>query len=150
MKKPFSVYLLLVFVFLQAVSGIGGGLAILIDPSGKTIQFPEEVLDKIPFPNFLIPGLILFFLLGIIPMLVFYGLIKQPNWKLFEKINIYKDHHWSWIYSIYVSVMLTIWLNVEAMFIGYDPLQTVMGLISVAIIICALMPQVNQYYKRII
>ncbi len=120
----------------------------VIAPSGSIMQFPENTLAKSPFGSFLIPGLILFILLGVIPAITLYGLIKQPNWPLLERLNLYKEQHWSWMFSIYTSVMLTIWLNIEAMYIGYDFLQTVYGLLSVSILVFTLIPPVKRYFQR--
>lgn len=120
----------------------------IISPSGSLMQFPKDTLAKSPFNNFLLPGIILFFLLGVIPLLTLYGLIKKTNWSLTEKLNLYKEQHWSWMFSIYTSVMLSIWLHIEAMFIGYDFLQTVYGLLSVSILVSALLPAVKKYYTK--
>lgn len=148
MKKPIGYFLLLIVLFLQAIGGLAGGFTMIISPSGSLMQFPKDTLAKSPFNNFLLPGIILFFLLGVIPLLTLYGLIKKTNWSLTEKLNLYKEQHWSWMFSIYTSVMLSIWLHIEAMFIGYDFLQTVYGLLSVSILVSALLPAVKKYYTK--
>ena len=48
---------------LQAFIGVGavaGGLGLALDPSGKSLGVPLELLEKTPFGTFLIPGIILF------------------------------------------------------------------------------------------
>jgi hypothetical protein len=52
------------------------------------------------------------------------------------------------MFSIYTSVMLSIWLYIEAMFIRYDFLQTIYGLLSVSILVFALLPAVKKYYTK--
>ena len=47
---------------LQALIGlgaIGGGLMLVIDPSGSTLGVPASLLEGSIFPNFLIPGIFL-------------------------------------------------------------------------------------------
>lgn len=148
MKKPIGFYLLLIAVFLQAFGGLAGGFTMIISPSGSFMQFPKDTLAKSPFSSFLIPGIILFFLLGVVPSLTLYGLIKKTNWPLPEKLNLYKEQNWSWMFSLYTSVMLTIWLHIEAMYIGYHFLQTVYGLISVSIMVFTLLPSVKEYLTK--
>jgi len=47
---------------LQALIGlgaIGGGLLLVVDPSGSTLGVPSSLLEGSIFPNFLIPGIFL-------------------------------------------------------------------------------------------
>ena len=48
-----------------ALGAVGGGLALLLDPSGQGIGFSVELLSNSPFSNYLIPGLFLFLVNGI-------------------------------------------------------------------------------------
>ncbi len=53
---------------LQALIGlgaIGGGLMLVIDPSGSTLGVPPSLLEGSIFPNFLIPGIFLLALNGV-------------------------------------------------------------------------------------
>ena len=73
-----------------AILGIGacfGGGALTISSSGKLIGgLPLAMLDKTPFSNFLIPGIILFLVLGVAPLLLIMPLIKKNESKFFDKI----------------------------------------------------------------
>ena len=44
---------------LISLGAIGGGLMLVIDPSGSTLGVPSSLLDGSIFPNFLIPGIFL-------------------------------------------------------------------------------------------
>jgi hypothetical protein len=147
-KKPFVLYLLMILILFQAISAIGGGAVLVVSPSGGMMGIPLSGLKNTPFSNFLIPGLILLILLGFFPLLIFISMIKQPGWSILNKINIYKDRSWIWAYSLYLSIMLIIWILIEIFFIGYDPLQTYYGMLGVTMLILSLTPQVMQYYKR--
>lgn len=53
---------------LQAFIGlgaIGGGLMLIMDPSGNAMGLPVDMLQGFPFPDFLIPGLFLFTVNGL-------------------------------------------------------------------------------------
>ena len=63
---------------LQAFIGlgaIGGGSMLIIDPSGNAIGLPVEMLQGSPFPDFLIPGVFLFTVIGLGSMV---GLLILP------------------------------------------------------------------------
>ncbi|MEW6624904.1 MAG: hypothetical protein AB1420_17565 [Bacillota bacterium] len=76
-KKPFTCKFL---VFLHLLLGIGaffGGLVLVIDPSGELIKMPIALLKHSPFNSFLVPGIILLTMLGVLPLIVSYALITK-------------------------------------------------------------------------
>ena len=62
----------------KIVLGIGGGLVLIISPTGELIGIPVSEFKNIPFNSYLIPGIILFSVLGIIPSLLIIALLKKP------------------------------------------------------------------------
>jgi len=91
-----SLLFLLLFLGLGAI--FGGGI-LIISPSGKMFGMPLSMLDNSPFNNFLIPGIILFSLLGLVPIGLTFALIKRPESKFAELFNFYSDMYWAWTYS---------------------------------------------------
>ena len=82
------------FLFLLAFLGlgaIGGGGALIISPSGELMSMPLSLLDKSPFDSYLIPGIILFFVLGLVPLMLIIALLNKPESKLAEQINIFNE-----------------------------------------------------------
>ncbi len=70
------------FLILLALLGLGamfGGGVLIISPSGKLFGMPLSMLENSPFNDFLIPGIILFSLLGLAPIGVALALIKDQN-----------------------------------------------------------------------
>ena len=68
-----------------AFLGLGameGSAVLIISLSGKFTGMPLSMLTPSPFSNFLIAGIILFFVLGVIPFLVLMALRKKQylNW----------------------------------------------------------------------
>jgi len=145
-KRPLSFYLLFSLLVLQALSGIFGGLSLTLSPSGQMLNIPLSVLEKSPFGSFLFPGLILFILLGLFPAFVAWAMIVRPGWTWPDFFNVYKGIHWAWTCSLYLGIMLVIWILIEIMFIGYALLQTIFGLLGVGIIIAALLPSNMSLY----
>ena len=132
------------------LSAIGGGGALIISPSGKLLGgLPLSILERSPFNDFFVPGIILFVVLGIIPSLLVLALLKKPSSVLAERINFFKDMHWAWSFSIYVAFALIIWIQVETIFIqGVGWLQTFYMLYAIPLILVALLPQVRNLYKK--
>ena len=143
-----NIYLsLLAFLGLSA---IGGGGALIISPSGKLLGgLPLSILERSPFNDFLVPGIILFVVLGIIPSLLAVALLKKSSSVLAERFNFFKDMHWAWTFSIYVAFALIIWIQVETIYIqGVGWLQTFYMLYAIPLILVALLPQVRNLYKK--
>jgi hypothetical protein len=76
------------------ISAIGGGGALIISPSGRLLGgLLLSILKNSPFTDFLIPGIILFFVLGIFPIVTIWALIKKPVVPFAEYFNVFKDIH---------------------------------------------------------
>src|SRR5512133_2957529 len=102
-RRPFTVYLLSILLGFQAIGGLGGGLALTLSPSGEFMHMPLSALDGSTFNNFLIPGMILLLFLGVLPGVLAYAIVKQPDWPRAGIFNIYRNIHWSWTYSLYTG-----------------------------------------------
>lgn len=147
-RRPFACKLL---IFLQVVLGIGavfGGLGLVIDPSGELIKMPISILDYSPFSNFLIPGIILLVMLGILPLVVSYGLIRKTPWKLADKLNLFSEKHWTWAYSLFIGFILIIWITIQ-MYLIKQIIAAHVVYIFLGLLIQAttLLPSVQDYYS---
>jgi hypothetical protein len=150
MKGKTARNILIVQMAFLGLSAIGGGGALIISPSGKLMGgLPLSILEHSPFADFLIPGIILFLILGLTPCLLVYALLMKPENKFAEHINFFKDMYWGWSFSIYVAFALIIWIQVETIFIqSVGWLQTFYMLYAIPIIFIALLPQVRALYKK--
>ena len=149
MKINASLRILIFLLALLAIGAVFGGGALILSPDGELLRMPISNLGTSPFKDFLIPGIILFLVLGIIPCVLIFALLKRPECKLCEKINFFKDMHWAWTFCIYAAFALIIWIQVEMIF-----LQTVfwvhtfyMGY-AIVMIFVTLLPQVRKLYIR--
>lgn len=149
--KPTTLRNLFIFLLLfLGLGAIGGGALLIISPSGKLLGgLPLSILDHSPLNDFLIPGVILFFVLGLSPCLLAGALIKKPANRFAEHFNLFKDMYWGWSYSIYIAFALIIWIQVETIFVqSVGWLQTFYMLYAIPIIFVALLPQIRTLYKK--
>lgn len=146
--KPIALYLLQFLLLFLALGGFYGGLMLVLDPSGNSIQFPPDTIERLPFPDYLIPGIILILGMSALPLLTVYGLWIKPEWPWTRYLNIYPDQHWAWTFALYNGIVLAIWINVQIWITGsIGQIQPFYGLYAVALIICSLLPGVMKYYR---
>jgi hypothetical protein len=135
--RPAGIYLLLAALLLQSLSGLVGGLGLVTDPTGSRLGIPIEWLTGSPFNDYLIPGLVLLFLLGALPLLVSYG--------------VWVRRYWSWSAALFVGLALLTWIGVEILIIGYQPrppLQLAYGAVGLVILVLTLLPSVRGHLGR--
>jgi len=141
-----------IFLLLLSLLGMGaifGGGVLIISPSGKLFGMPLSMLQNSPFGNFLLPGIILFALLGLMPIWIVWALIKRPEYRVAELFNFYKDMYWAWSYSIYVAFALIIWIQIEMSFVqSVHWSHTLYMFWAITIIFVALLPQVRTPFKK--
>lgn len=121
--EPRRPYVLAAAVLFQGLSGIGGGICLLVDPTGALIGIPLEWLEGSPFHDYRLPGLVLLAALGVFPVVVSWGLWNRQAWARLG--------------SVVVGVALTGWIAVEVLVVGYQPdppLQAAYGALGVCIL----------------
>lgn len=141
-----SLLTLLAFLGLGAL--FGGGV-LVISPSGKLFGMPLSMLDHSPFANFLIPGIILLVVLGLVPCILVIALLRKTESKFAEQLNFFSDMHWAWAYSVYAAFALIIWIQVEMVFLyGVHWSQTLYMFLAVVILFVTLLPNVRRLYRK--
>ena len=141
--------LLLLLLGLLGLGALGGGGVLVVSPSGQLMGMPLSLLAHSPFQSFLIPGLILFTVLGVAPCLLVVALLKKPRSPLAEWLNLLGDMHWAWTGSMYVAFALIIWIQLEMVFLNaVSWLHTVYMVWALLILLVALLPQVRALYKK--
>ncbi len=139
-------------IFLLAFLGLGalaGGGSLIIAPDGSLMGMPLSLLNASPFADFMIPGITLFILLGLVPCALTFVLLKKPAWPLAEKLNYYKDMYWGWTGCIYTAFILIGWIQLEMVFIqAVSWLHTFYMFIAAALLFVALLPGVRNLYKK--
>ena len=141
--------LLLFLLGFLGLGAIGGGGALILSPAGRLLGMPLSLLGGSPFRDFLVPGLVLFAVLGLAPCLLVVALLKKPASRLAEQLNAFGDMHWSWTGCIYVAFALIGWLQLEMVFLrAVSWLHVFYMALAIAILFVALLPQVRELYKK--
>ncbi len=148
-KVPYETYLLIALLIFLSFGAIYGGISLIFDSSGASLQVKIDEYFNYPFEDFTLPGLLLLILFGILPLLLIYPLIKKPKFPWANVFNIYKRRHWAWTYSLYLGIILVIWIDMQIMMIGYYAfIQVFYSLFGLAIIIVSLLPKHMRFYSK--
>ena len=131
-RRPAGVWILLVLLVIQGLGGLAGGLSLVIKPDGSIMKMPLSYLDGSPFSDFLIPGLILFLVLGVLPLVAAAGLWMRRTW--------------GWYAAFAVGCGLMIWILVEITIVPFSWLQPAFGVVGVLIFAVAALKSVRQAY----
>lgn len=131
-----------------AIGAIIGGGALIIDPSGNLVKMPNSMLEHSPFGSFLIPGIILMLVLGIMPMIIAISLLRRIHWEKGEKLNLYPNQYWGWTFSLYTGFALIIWIMIQVYWIQHvSVIHLVYFAWGVGIQIVTLLPDVQRRYQ---
>ncbi|NIJ52592.1 hypothetical protein [Dyadobacter arcticus] len=131
------------------LGALGGGGVLIISPTGELMGMPLSMLDPSPFHSFLIPGILLFVVLGIFPSLLVFAFIKNTKSRIAERLNFFGDMTWQWSCCIYVAFALIIWIQSEMVLLhAVHWLHTVYMLYAVAILFVALLPAVRMQCRK--
>ena len=128
-REPLSRWAkgLLGLELLLSVGALAGGLVLILAPRGEIMPLPVSALAGSPFDTYLGPGLILFGVLGLGPLVA-----ARLTWL---------RHSWAPLAAFIVGVALLIWVAVEIAIIGYSnepPLQAIYLGLGVAITVGAI------------
>jgi hypothetical protein len=102
-------------IVLEVVLGlgaVGGGLALIVGPRGEVIPLPVSALAGSPFATYLLPGVILFVVLGVGPLVAAWLALRRSASAP--------------VLAFAVGGALIIWIGVEIAIVGYSnepPLQ---------------------------
>jgi uncharacterized protein YybS (DUF2232 family) len=147
-ERPGTVTWLYILHIFLGVGAFAGGGAMVIDPSGDLIHMPTSMLERSPFSDFLFPGILLFIVFGIMPLLVVYGLIKRPEWHLVELLNPFKKLCSFWALSLYIGFGQIIWITVQTYMLNsvvtIHLIYMSLGLLIQAV---TLLPSVQSYFS---
>ena len=109
------------------IGALGGGLILMVAPRGEILPLPLSALAGSPFDTYFVPGLILFGVLGLGPLVAaVFTWMRQPL---------------APVAAFIVGAGLLIWVAVEIAIIGYSnepPLQAIYGILGVAILLVAI------------
>lgn len=146
-KKPFACLFLIILHFFLGISAVLGGAALIISPNGQLLNMSLALLENSPFNSFLIPGFILFFGIGILPIIISFYLFSEKQIKIGLKIKVYKHLHLAWNFSLYNGFILIIWITIELYMIQtVEFIQVFYIMIGLLIQFMTILPSVKNHY----
>lgn len=148
MKRPFAVWPLTLCLLFLALGGLYGGIAMLTDPTGGSLEL-KEVLPLLPVTDYILPGMFLLFVMGLAPLLLIYGLLVRPKWGWAERLSRWSGHHWAWTGTLGLGVTLAVWLIVQGLLIGFEwAIQYITAVDGFLIMLLVLVPPVRRFYAE--
>jgi len=130
------------------IAALVPGINLILDPSGKGIQFPEGSLADTPFTDYFIPGILLTVFIGLLPLTAWFALWKKPHSGFLEGINPFPKRHWSWTLALISGFGLMIWILVQITMVPYFFLQPTLLSWAIAIVLFCFAPGVRAYYNK--
>jgi hypothetical protein len=110
-----------------AVGALAGGVALMIGPRGEILPLPLSALRGSPFDTYLIPGVVLFTVLGFGPLVA-----ARLAWL---------RHPLAPAAALLVGLALLVWIAVQVAIIGFSnepPLQAIYLSLGAAITVLAI------------
>ncbi len=148
MKRPITIWVLFFWLFLLALGGLYGGIAMLLDPSGSLLQM-TEVLPLLPVKDYILPGLFLLGVMGVFPLFLLYGLLIRPKGLLDKSIISPARYHRAWTGTVVLGILLAIWLFIQGILIGFQwPIQYLTAINGLLIMLFAFLPSVRRFYHQ--
>jgi hypothetical protein len=99
MASPGENRALLALELFLSLGALAGGGLLLAGPDGHLLGLPRSLLERTPFSSFLIPGLVLFTVLGVAP--------AWAAWLTFRR------QKWAPVVAVGVGLALIGWIAVE-------------------------------------
>lgn len=121
MKKSTRIAAICV-LFFNALGALFGGGAMVYDPTGEFLGLPIDFLDKAPFNDFLIPGIILLTINGLFNLMV--GILGIMKNRIFPEL------------TMLCGVLLGGWLSIQIIMIRqfYVPAHLPYFIIAITLI----------------
>lgn len=110
--RPLALWLLIASLVFLGIGALYGGTSLLLDPTGGRIQLPISLLQGSVFPDYRIPGAVLFVTFGLLPWPVAFALLRRTSRPAFL------GYAWPWLGALALALALAIWLVVQALTIG--------------------------------
>jgi hypothetical protein len=133
-RRPVAVWALITDLILLGAGGVYGGIFFVLDPSGASVGVPLSLLQGLPLPDFLLPGLFLPGVMGLAPL----GLV----------VAVWRRRPRTWPALMALGAVLLLWLAGEFVLWGYLALiQTITSVVGVGLIVFSLLPSTRRWLR---
>lgn len=126
-SRPFTLWALIGCLLFLSISGLAGGIGMLMDPSGANLSLPDDLLADLPIDTFILPGLYLVLVYGLLSPVIAYGLWKRSPW--------------AWEATVVLSIILLGWIIGQVILWGSPHIiQITYFVLGLAMLILSLTP----------
>jgi len=123
MKRIVSIAASLLLLF-NGTGALYGGWLLIADPSGARLKMSSSILAHTPFPDFLLPGVVLFVINGISSLVAITAMLTQIRQTP--------------VLVALQGCLLSGWIVIQYCWTQvYHPLQVVMGSVGLLLIVCS-------------
>ncbi len=148
-QRPIELWFMFSCMLFLGLGGIAGGIGLMADPSGKTMDVSSSYLKGLPISDFFVAGLFLFIVMGILPLTSLYALWKQPHWKLLTRYTTWTHEDAAWGLALIVSLLLLGWMTMEISIMGLiASMQYLLIALGLAMLGLVLLPRVRRFYAN--
>jgi len=131
MPLPYGRNILITLLILLGLGGLGGGIAMFLDPSGQSMGLPSDLLRDVPVDNFILPGIILTSVMGVFPLAIAWG--------------VYQQHSWARWASALQGVFLMLWIGFQILLWGAPAMIQIVYLVwGGVLLILSLTPAIRR------
>lgn len=144
--RPLALWAIVAILTFIGLGALLPGYAMIADPTGVTLGMAGQ-LDTPLFTSFLVPGLFLFFVIGVGTITSALVLVMRPNLKWAQALNPVRTMHWHWLLALLMSAAVMIWIIVQVFTVrDFSWLQPLYFFLGVALVALLFIPAVRQHF----
>jgi hypothetical protein len=134
-SHPATVWALIGCLLFLSISGLAGGIGMIMDPSGGSLSLPDDLLAGLPIDTFILPGLYLVVVYGLLAPIIAYGLWKRAAW--------------AWAAAVVLGIILLGWILGQFILWGSPHIiQAIYFVLSLAMLILSWVPATRVDQQR--
>lgn len=134
-SRPWTIWILVAIFAFLAMMALPVGWMMMRNAQGDILGMPFAWIARTPFGSWLLPGLVLFTLLGLGSLCAIYGLLLRPGWGWPQRLNPIRSRRWEWTFAAGIGLAAMVWIVVQLlalrMYFWMQPMVFVLGLIIV-------------------
>ncbi len=131
-RRPITIILLIILLVFLGLGGFVGGIPMQVDPTGSSMGLPAGLLENLPIDNFVLPGLFLIVVMGIIPIVIAVGVWRRSDW--------------AWVATLAIGGVLVLWILFQFILWG-EPIAIQYFYLMLGLVIFAMgwLPSTRRY-----
>lgn len=148
MERPRLLWVAVGALVLVGIGALPAGYALISDPTGAMIDLPASMLNSPFFPDYLVPGLFLFFVNGVGSLAAAAALLFRPQWRTFARINPMQSQEWTWSLGVVMGVILMAWIVIQYVSVTiHSILQPAIFGAGLLIVASLMAPSVRSFFR---